>query len=343
VNELIKGFEEIKDGKQRFIKCGICGSLEPKSIVLHMKSKHQDEWLEWLETFKKLRANGASFKEIMWEFGRLFSWTVIKNELSLGDPQLHNHINVKEFFPREFKLEENTVWRFPTRGKWGVHTHTYPGNWTPEIPRNIILKYSEPNNLVLDSFVGGGTTLIECLLLGRNGIGVDINPRAVGIAELRLKSLRKEARKQDYSLADVSVNARWGDARNLDFISDASVDLICTHPPYMNTIVYTESRFDDLSRISDPQEYLNEIRKVAQEFRRIIKSTGHVGIMIGDTRKNGQLVPLGFKLLQIFEEEGFKLLEVFIKEEERCSSNEFYRNHDSIIRIAHEYIFVLVP
>lgn len=343
MNDLIEGFEEIKEGKQRFIKCGICGSLEQRSIVPHMKLKHQDEWLEWLETFKKHRANGASFKQIMWEFDRLFSWTVIKKELSFNDPLLRNHISVKEFVPKDFKLEESTIWRFPTRGKWGVHTHTYPGNWAPEIPRNIILRYSKPNSVVLDPFIGGGTTLIECLLLGRNGIGVDVNPRAVAITELRLKSLRREARKQDYSLSNVTIKVKWGDARNLNFVSDGSIDLICAHPPYMDAIVYTESRFDDFSRISDSEDYITEIHKVAKEFRRILKADGYVGIMIGDVRKKSQLIPLGFKLQEAFTEEGFKIHEIFVKEEERCSSNEFYRNQDVVVRIAHEYIFIFRP
>jgi DNA modification methylase len=340
MNKLIDGFEEIKEDGQRFIKCGLCGAIEPRSIVPHMKAHHQDEWLEWLETFKKLRSGGASFKEIMWEFNRLFSWTVIKKELALGDPLLLNHVDVKEFVPSNFKLEESTVWRFATRGGWGVHTHIYPGNWAPQVPRNLILRYSNPNQMILDSFVGGGTTLIECLLLSRNGIGVDISPRAVSITELRLKSLRKGARKQAYPLADVSIQVRRGDARNLSFIPDASIDLICTHPPYMDAIKYTESCFEDLSRISESDEFVSEIRKIAKEFHRILKQNGFVGIMIGDVRKKGQLIPLGFKLLQTFEEEQFRLQEIFIKEEERCSSNEFYRNHETMIRIAHEYIFV---
>ena len=64
----------------------------------------------------------------------------------------------------KFELETNTIWSFPNRGKWATHDAKYRGNFSPYVAKNIILRYSKPNDLVLDQFVGGGTTLIECKL-----------------------------------------------------------------------------------------------------------------------------------------------------------------------------------
>lgn len=44
------------------------------------------------------------------------------------------------------------------------------------MPRNLILRYSNPGEWVLDQFMGSGTTLVEAKLLNRNAVGVDINP-----------------------------------------------------------------------------------------------------------------------------------------------------------------------
>ena len=63
--------------------------------------------------------------------------------------------------PEDFELETNTVWAFPDRGKWATHDAKYRGNWSPYIPRNVILRYSKENDTVLDQFVGGGTTAVE--------------------------------------------------------------------------------------------------------------------------------------------------------------------------------------
>jgi DNA modification methylase len=78
-----------------------------------------------------------------------------------------------------FKKEITTVWSFPDRGKWKTHSGNYRGNFAPQIPRNLILRYSQEGDTVLDPMVGSGTTLIETKILNRRGIGFDINPEAV--------------------------------------------------------------------------------------------------------------------------------------------------------------------
>src|SRR5438094_3073062 len=81
--------------------------------------------------------------------------------------------------PREYVPETTTVWSFPDRGDWATHVGNYRGNWSPYIPRNLILRYTKPGELVLDPFVGGGTTAIEAKLLGRQCIALDINDHAL--------------------------------------------------------------------------------------------------------------------------------------------------------------------
>ncbi|MHB1909278.1 MAG: TRM11 family SAM-dependent methyltransferase [Nitrososphaerales archaeon] len=341
--QLIQGFKEKKDASGRIVQCGLCPSKERDTIVTHMKSRHPDEWAEWVQEFRKLRSNGASFKQIMWQFNRLFSWTVIKRELLLSDPLLKKEVKIRNFFPLDFKLEETTLWRFPSSGRWATHSGIYPGNWAPQVPRNLILRYSKVGQVVCDPFVGGGTTLIECAILGRHAIGVDVNPVAINICKGRLANLRKEARKQDYALPKVKIEAVPSDARKLTFIKDSSIDLICTHPPYMNAIRYTKFRGDDLSAIPDMPFYLDQMKLVAKQCHRILGKDGKCCVMIGDVKSKGKLMPLGLELSRTFEETKFGIEEIIIKEQERTSSSEFWqdearRNHD--LSRKHEYIFV---
>ena len=81
--------------------------------------------------------------------------------------------------PEKFTLEKSTIWSFPERGNWATHSGKYRGNWSPFVPRNIILRYSKKHDWVLDQFLGSGTTLIEAKLLGRDAIGMDINTIAI--------------------------------------------------------------------------------------------------------------------------------------------------------------------
>ena len=55
--------------------------------------------------------------------------------------------------PENFELETNTVWAFRDRGKWATHDAKYRGNWSPYIPRNVILRYSNEGDTVLDIHV----------------------------------------------------------------------------------------------------------------------------------------------------------------------------------------------
>ena len=139
--------------------------------------------------------------------------------------------------PEDFELETNTVWSFPNRGKWATHDAKYRGNWSPYIPRNIILRYSQEGDTVLDQFVGGGTTAVESKLTGRNFIGIDINPNAVEISKSKCNF---ECETKSH------IEIVQGDARKLS-IENESIDLICTHPPYADMIHYSEDIDGDLS------------------------------------------------------------------------------------------------
>ena len=109
--------------------------------------------------------------------------------------------------PDDFELEMTTHWSFPKRGDWATHDAKWRGNWSPYIPRNILLRYSQEGDLVLDQFAGGGTTLVEAKLLNRNIIGVDVNDNAIA----------RCYEKTDFQHpgANGNVQIHKGDARNL--------------------------------------------------------------------------------------------------------------------------------
>jgi len=106
-----------------------------------------------------------------------------------------------------------------------------------------------------------------------------------------------------------------GDARNLDLINDESIDLIATHPPYLNIIPYSKTKKipGDLSQVHDLDEYLNSIREIAEESYRVLKPGRYCAILIGDTRKSRHYIPVSYRVMEQFLDVGFILKESIIK------------------------------
>ena len=235
----------------------------------------------------------------------------------------------------EYSPEYTTIWSFPERGSWATHRPDYRGNFAPQIARNIIEMYSEKGETVLDPMVGGGTTLIEAKLLARNGIGMDINPEAV---ELTKKALRFNHHPKS------TQKVKTGDARDLSFLGDESVELVLTHPPYMNIIKYSEGKIDgDLSSIGSLPKFCDEIERIAAELFRVLKADRYCAILIGDTRKGRHYVPLAFGVMKRFLKAGFVLKEDIVKVQHNCKYTERWRwkaKKDKFYLIMHEHLFV---
>ena len=263
-----------------------------------------------------------------------------------------------EPLPDELADVSTTVWSFPERGSWATHRGDYRGNWAPQIPRALILKYTEPGDTVLDPMVGSGTTCIETVLLGRNCIVVDINYNAVILTHHRLYYLVKALREGRASgilnyvgngAVSNAVNAWYrvyhGDARNLDKIPNNSIDLVATHPPYFNIIRYGERGVEgDLSRAGSLEEYLAMMRQVAKEIYRVLKPGGVLGILVGDTRVKKHYVPISHYVLLILLDVGFILKEEVIKVQHKMKTTRevWARLKDrDFLLIYHEKLFIL--
>lgn len=241
--------------------------------------------------------------------------------------------------PSDYVVEAETVWSFPNRGTWATHVGNYRGNWSPYVPRNVIERFTEPGNVVLDQMVGSGTTLVECRLLGRVGIGVDANPEAIMVSRDRL--FFEYTRSLDQP-PECRIDTYVGDCRHLDSVKDESIDLIATHPPYAGIISYSGRRVEgDLSALK-LDDYVREMRVAAEESLRVLKPGKHCAILIGDTRKRLHYVPIAHRLLQVFLDVGFVLREDIIKLQWKTkTTRERWRGRDQkFYRIAHEHLFV---
>jgi DNA modification methylase len=196
------------------------------------------------------------------------------------------------------------------------------------------LRYSKEGETILDPFVGSGTTVIECKLLNRKGIGIDISPTAIKLCRENLKFNAAE---------EVPQIVEVGDARHLDFLDDESIDLVIAHPPYADAVRYSESLDGDLSLIRNVETFTHEMKKVAKELLRILRPERCCAILIGDIRRNKRVVPLGFEVFNVFLDVGFVPKEIIIKIQHNCKSAQYWTTKlfaENFLLLMHEYLFI---
>lgn len=235
--------------------------------------------------------------------------------------------------PKKFELENTSVWSFKERGNWATHKGDYRGNCPPQVPRNLILKYTREEDIVLDPFCGSGTSMIECKLLNRKGIGIDVNVGSLKLAKDRLNFEYNNIYEPKLIRAD-STNLQ-------KIIPNEKIDFIFAHPPYADIIKYSKDIKEDISRLN-LQEFLNQMSLFSKECFRILKKGKVCSILIGDIRKNKNVIPLGFYIMNTFIQIGFTLKEIIIKEQHNCKMTDYWKNKNmDFYLLAHEYVFIL--
>jgi DNA modification methylase len=70
--------------------------------------------------------------------------------------------------------------------------HAFPAKFPPQLPRKFIIGLTIPGERVLDPMSGSGTTVLEAMILGRHGIGIDIDPLALDLCKVKVTPLDLE-------------------------------------------------------------------------------------------------------------------------------------------------------
>jgi len=170
-------------------------------------------------------------------------------------------------------LEATTLWDFPRQnyGKTKKGNNKYAGVTPALLIWNLIWRYTELGDLVVDPMCGSGTTLDVCMEDGRRAICYDIAP--------------------------VRPDIKQNDARKIPLASD-SVDMVFIDSPYGDNIRYNEHP-DSIGKISSETElFYDELEKVISECHRILKSGKVLAWLIGDQWVKKKFTPVGFNLYQ---------------------------------------------
>ena len=150
-----------------------------------------------------------------------------------------NDLDIKNW--KELDINVDSLWLIEERDKSGKHANVYHGNFIPQIPNQLIRRYTKKNEIILDPFVGSGTTLFECERLNRKFIGFDINMEM--IAYVKSKMINPNI---DYNIENCDVtNKNEFDNKiksSLNKLSNDKVQFLIMHPPYMDIVKFTDNK-----------------------------------------------------------------------------------------------------
>jgi len=253
--------------------------------------------------------------------------TSTKSFLSIGHIRTcecpKNHINCLS--PKEWLKCQLGVWQFSYEGRDIRDKKVHPATFPIALARKVIDLFTHKGELVLDPFVGSGTTLVAAQDASRNAVGFDLQKKYVGLVESRLC-------RNSQLFADARQAAICDDAINIpDYLHRETVSLIFTSPPYANLLNRERKnksrRHRDNGQLGkveqysqDPRdlgtmtlpEYTNAMGNIFEKLLPLLRPKSHCVINVPDMWWENKRITLHVSLIEELRQRGYELRNIII-------------------------------
>ena len=257
-----------------------------------------------------------------------------------------NNLSGKDWLQNSF-----TIWR-DIRKSAEEKQLKHPAMYPIQLCEKLINIYTRDNGeVILDPFMGVGSTLLAAQNLNRKGIGIDLSKEFYDIAERRILNTQLSLNSNDMNTQQVLY---LGDSRKvLKKLPSESVDLCINSPPYWDilnqrrtadykaTKNYSDSK-TDVGNISDYKKFLSELKKIYTEVYRTLKPNKRCCVIVMDIRKRDKFYPLHIDITNIMSEIGFELEEFIIWDRQHEYNNMKTLGYPYVFRFnkVHEFVCV---
>lgn len=270
---------------------------------------------------------------------------------------LHAKNTLNDLSSKEWIAETVSVWT--QRGLGADHKdaqiekqHPAPFSFT-DVSR-LIRFFTKVGQVVVDPFVGVGSTLKACAIEGRKGIGFELNPRYADLAKERLQkevtTLFSKVYPQDIYCGDARVLIKE--------LKENSVDFVVTSPPYWNILhkqdhkvkqerlsknldtKYSDDKLD-LGNISDYKNFLEELARILGGCAKALKPKKYMAVIVSDFREKSKYEMFHAHLAEALEKYGFELRGITILYQRHKKIFPYGYPFAYVPNIHHQYILIL--
>lgn len=213
--------------------------------------------------------------------------------------------------PREWMKNQIGVWQFMYEPRDIRDKKVHPAVFPIEMAKRVIAQFTHRGELVLDPFVGSGTTLLAAQDLDRNAVGFDLKQEYVDLSNSRVANPPQDSHCKQIAVCD--------DARHIaDWIEPGTVKLVFTSPPYANILnrerknksrrgdMRLNEQYGKVEQYSqDPNDlgtlaaddFEKALSEIFAQMKPIFQEKAHILINITDAWMDGKRVPLHINVI----------------------------------------------
>ncbi|HID93232.1 MAG TPA: hypothetical protein EYP60_03950 [bacterium (Candidatus Stahlbacteria)] len=284
-------------------------------------------------------------------------------EIKPPEPTKRKRINIKG---DEWTRLSISIWNDISKNR-EERALNHPAMFPSQLVRRLVRIFSQDHDVILDPFLGVGSTLIGAVLEGRSGVGFEIVPEYALKANERLKFIYtsdifrpvqvlyvEKPQMISFSNQETKIVICNVDAREIDkCLLPSSIDLCITSPPYANILTrkrtadrkdtkkYSELK-EDLGNISDYNKFLTELSNIFSKVIKILKPKSHFIIIVMDIRQGPNFIPYHIDVINSLANLGLKFCDLIIWDRRNDYSNlrPLGYPYKFIVNKIHEYILI---
>jgi len=245
----------------------------------------------------------------------------IPNQRTCQCPSTHiNCMTAKDWLKSQLG-----VWQFFYEGRDIRDKNLHPATFPIALSKKVIELFTHEGELVLDPFVGSGTTLVAASDLNRNAVGFDLQKHYLDLCVGRLS--------QNCNMFNHAIQiAIQDDARHVsDYFANDSISLIWTSPPYANLLnrkrknksrrdrnndqlgkVEQYSQDDRDLGILELSSYSEAMGEIFQKLLPLLKPKGHCVINVGNMWWENKRITIHIALVEELRKRGYELRNIII-------------------------------